>query len=80
MKFAKYAEREIRVMYFNGTGYVVRHEMYPHTTFTDNRQVTKQGHSFVVGARQGTSLDNAGFAYRRYRRPDTEPAFTPPTF
>ncbi len=76
MAFAKYASREVRVMYFNGTGYVVRHDQYPHTRFTPDGPVTKQGHALFVGARQGLT-DDAGFKVTRYGRPDTEPAYVP---
>ena len=72
-KFAVYGSRETAVTYYNGAGYVVRHDMYPHTTFTDGGPVTRQGHAVYVGARQGLT-DSAGFTTRRYTRPDTEPA------
>jgi hypothetical protein len=75
--FAIYRDREVIARYFNGTGYVVRHEMYPHTHYIDGRMVTRQGHARLVGARQGLT-DDAGFTYRRYRLPDTDPALTCP--
>jgi hypothetical protein len=71
-RYAVYGTRETAVTYYNGTGYVVRHDMYPHTTYTAQGPVTRQGHAVNVGARQGLT-DSAGFAVRRYTRPDTEP-------
>ena len=74
--YAVYRSREITVTYFNGAGYVVRHEMYPHTTFTPAGQVTRQGHAMLAGTRQGTGADG-GFVTRRYSRPDTAPEYRP---
>lgn len=75
--FAIYRSTETQVRYFNGIHYIVRHEMYPHTTFKPDgvsiaRQVTMQGHSIYVGARQGDSF-LGGFSVTRYNRPDTTP-------
>ena len=72
MRFAQYDSREIKTQYFNGAWYVVRRDMYPHTTFTPayTYPVTRQGMSYSVGIRQGTS-DSAGFTWARYERPDT---------
>ena len=67
MAFAKYGECEITARYYNGAGYVVRREMYPHTRFTPAGPDTRQGHSMLVGIRQGTGSDS-GFAVRRYVR------------
>lgn len=72
MKFAIYRETEVAVRYFNGAGYVVRHDMFPHTGFGASGPVTRQGHVMLVGARQGLT-DTAGFTIRTYRRPDTAP-------
>ena len=69
MKFAIYGEREIRTRYFNGVGYVVRHQMYPHTDFSRVPR-TLQGHSLYVGARRGDDL-----TVKRYTRPDTTPRY-----
>ena len=79
--FAIYAGREITVRYFGGMGYVVRHEMFPRTTFPGHpaAPVTRQGHAMLVGIRQGLT-DGAGFAYRRYTRPDTAPRYVPPGY
>ena len=76
--FAIYRDREVCVRYFNGAGYVVRHDMFPRTTFPGYPvpPVTKQGHAMLVGIRQGTS-DEAGFTTRRYQRPDSEPRYVP---
>ncbi len=74
--FAVYGSREITVRYFNGAGYVVRREMYPHTTFTQDGPVTRQGLAMLASCRQGTG-DAGGFAVRRYALPDTEPAYVP---
>ena len=78
-KFARYNSREIRVMFYNGAGYVVRHDMYPHTHFTSDGPVTRQGNRIVTGIRQGTGRDG-GFTFRDYVRPDTEPAWVPPGY
>jgi hypothetical protein len=76
-RFATYRSQETAVTYYQGAGYVVRHEQYPHTDFTPNGPVTRQGHAFYVGARQGLdSPEGSGFAYWRYSRPDTEPEWT----
>jgi len=34
MRFAQYDSREIKTQYFNGAWYVVRRDMYPHTTYS----------------------------------------------
>lgn len=72
--WAIYRDREVTVRYFNGAGYVVRHDMHPHTTFTAAGPVTRQGHWMAAGIRQGTG-DSGGFAWRRYTLPDTDPAY-----
>lgn len=73
MKFAIYRSTETQVRYFNGAGYVVRHDMYPHTLgWVNGHAVTVQGHSMLVGIRQGLT-DEAGFTVRHYTRPDTQP-------
>lgn len=70
--FAIYRSTETQVRYYNGIGYVVRHDMYPHTIFGRKPRQTMQGHSIMVGMRQGTS-DNGGFKFTRYSQPDTMP-------
>jgi len=79
MKFAHYGSAE-SVTYYNGTGYVVRREIFPATTFGPAGPVTRQGSAVLVGARQGLTDDSQGFRFDRYRRPDTDPAFSPPRF
>lgn len=70
---AVYREQE-RVTYFNGAGYVVRHDMFPRILrLPDGRRwLTVQGHVVTVGVRQGTR-GPSGFAVRAYRQPDTMP-------
>jgi len=56
--------------------------MYPHTTHWENgHAVTSQGHEYIVAARQGGSFadydNDAGFAYFRYERKDTDPTYEP---
>jgi hypothetical protein len=67
--FARYDSREIRVTHFNGMWYVVRRDMYPHTS--GSPWVTRQGESILVGIRQGETEDS-GFTFRRYVRPDRD--------
>ena len=66
-RFARYASREVRSVWFNGAGYVVRHDEFPHTVFTDAGPDTQQGHAVYVGARRGE-----GFSVTRYSRPRTQ--------
>lgn len=74
VRFAQHSSREIRTQYFNGAWYVVRKDMYPHTTHDPSNlvthQVTRQGSCTWVGIRQGTTA-TAGYAVRRYEHPDT---------
>ena len=71
MPFARYRSVETQARYFNGTWYVVRYDMYPHTNFSRTPQ-TMQGHCYLTGARQGFT-DDAGFTWNRYERRDTNP-------
>lgn len=71
MKFARYRIRKLRTVYYNGCGYVVMRDEYPHTTWQPE-MVTRQGSRTWVGVRQGT-CDSGGFAFRRYVHPDTDP-------
>ena len=74
-EFARYDSREIKATHYNGAWYVVRRDMYPHTTFDatvhGSVMVTRQGEAVLVGMRQGETEDS-GFTYRRYERPDRE--------
>ena len=77
MKFAIHDSREVAVRHFNGVGYVVRHEMFPRTVHAPDgvsiyAQTTVQGHALYVGARLGDDL-----TVRRYKRPDSPPAYYP---
>jgi hypothetical protein len=78
-RFARHSSREIKTQYFNGACYVVRRDMYPHTTYVSDgisiapysgKQVTRQGSCTWVGIRQGTT-PFAGYAVRRYEHADT---------
>src|SRR5258708_3185722 len=71
-RFARYESREIAVTFYNGAGYVVRSDQYPHTTWPAGRLTTLQGNARLVGCRQGTS-DRGGFKVTRYTLPDTFP-------
>ena len=75
--FAIYRDRETEARYYLGAWYIVRREMYPHTTWQDGRMVTRQGHAALVGIRQGEGSDDSGFKCHRYALADTEPIYTP---
>jgi hypothetical protein len=73
--FARYDSREIQAKHYNGAWYVVRRDMYPHTTSDisvhGSVMVTRQGEAALVGIRQGET-DDGGFTWRRYERPDRD--------
>jgi hypothetical protein len=73
--FARYGSREMQVTHYNGTWFIVRRDLYPHTTYdtTDHGSVmvTRQGECAWVGARQGDTRDS-GFTFRRYELPDRD--------
>lgn len=75
--FATYGSSEVKVTYYQGAAYVVRHDWYPHTTWPRGVQVTRQGHAMYVGIRQGTQPDPCcgGFVVHRHTLPDTEPTY-----
>lgn len=72
VRFARYRSTETQARYLNGTWYVVRYDMYPHTTYAGHGMVTRQGHCYWAGARQGFTQDG-GFAWRSWERRDTDP-------
>jgi hypothetical protein len=75
--FAKYGSSETGARYYLGAWYIVRREMFPHTTYQAGRMVTRQGHGVLVGIRQGKGSDDSGFICHRYQLPDTEPQYVP---
>ena len=75
--FATYRSSEMQVRYLNGAWYIVRHDQHPHTHLTAAGPVTRQGHTMLVGIRQGEGNDDHGFTMRRYPQPDTAPLYTP---
>ena len=73
--FARYDSREVQIRHYNGTWFIVRRDLYPHTTYDTTPHgsvmVTRQGECAWVGARQGETQDS-GFTFRRYERPDRD--------
>ncbi len=73
--FARYNSREIKVQHYGGAWFVVRRDMYPHTTFDTSKHgsvmVTRQGSAVMVGIRQGET-DDGGFTCRRWELPDRD--------
>lgn len=76
-KFARYSSRVTQV-YYLGARYVVRRDLYPHTTVNDDytSSVTRQGESYSVGIRQGDACTGedytGGYATRWYTRKDRD--------
>jgi hypothetical protein len=74
-QFARYDSREIKVQHFGGAWYVVRRDMYPHTTYDTSAHgsamVTRQGSAVGIGIRQGGGYDG-GFTCRRWELPDRD--------
>ena len=68
--FARYDSRELQATHYNGAWYVVRRDLYPHTSGVP--WVTRQGEEVLVGIRQGETTEDSGFTFRRYRRPDRD--------
>ena len=70
-RFARYDSREVQVRYFSGAWYIVRRDLYPHTTPHGSVWTTRQGECAWVGARQGDTSDS-GFTFRRWELPDRD--------
>ena len=74
-RFARYDSREIKVQHFGGAWYVVRRDMYPHTTSqasdAGSVMVTRQGSAVGIGIRQG-SEEAGGYTCRRWELPDRD--------
>ena len=74
-RFARHDSRETQIRYFNGAWYIVRRDLYPHTTYDTSAHgavmVTRQGECAWVGARQGDTSDS-GFTFRRWELPDRD--------